>query len=162
MLRIPHLEQGINLCVLTCASMSLLYYGENRSPESLKALAASVTCDPVFPGTYFTDLVKGMGKIGYKWQEKYYQVTGQGFDDGLKDIINSLNAQRPVLVDMNILPVGHTVLVVGYDSEYCQLMLLDPNIKSPGLRQMSYAEFKGMWHSLTAHIRGAIFTQPKD
>jgi hypothetical protein len=160
-LPVPHLKQGILLCVPTCASMVLLYYGEQRSPESLKALAASVSSDPAFSGTYFVDLVKGMTKIGHHWQEKYYPVTDEGFEEGLAAITASLNAGRPVLVDTNIPPVGHTVLAIGYDPTHRELMLLDPNMESPGIRRMSYNEFNGVWHSLTAYIRGTIFTYPK-
>src|SRR5690606_445531 len=152
----------INMCVPASASAAIRYYGERQSPEKIKRLANSVATDRDFAGTYFVDLVNGIKKIGFDWEERYYQVSDQGFDHGLREIIQSLNEGKPVLVDTNIPPDGHTVLVIGYSNKTEQLVLLDPNIRSPGIRRISYTEFKNGWHSLTANIRGAIFTKPKN
>lgn len=161
LLKVPHVKQGIDMCVPASASAAIRFYGERESPEKIKRLADSVASDRDFPGTYFIDLVNGIRTIGFEWEERYFKVTDKGFEHGLREIIQSLNEQKPVLVDTNIPPVGHTVLVVGYNNETRQLILLDPNIRSPGLRRVSYGEFKESWYSLTAHIRGAIFTKPK-
>jgi ABC-type bacteriocin/lantibiotic exporter with double-glycine peptidase domain len=161
LLDIPHLRQDVNMCVPTCASMALQFYGESHSPDDLKALASSVSRDPAFPGTYFVDLINGLATIGFIWQERCYSVTEQGFSGGLAEVLKSLESRKSVLVDMNIQPVGHTVLVMGYDSQLRQIIILDSNVPSPGIRQISYAQFKEEWHSLTTYLRCAIFTEPR-
>ncbi|MEM9646317.1 MAG: C39 family peptidase, partial [Planctomycetota bacterium] len=81
-----------------------------------------------------------------------------GFEAGLKKIIESLDAGNPVIIDTNIPPHGHTVLVNGYDPQRKLISIVDPLIASPGLRRLNYVEFERVWRSLTADIRGVIIT----
>lgn len=159
-LKVPHLKQGHNLCAPTCASMALLHFGENVAPERIKSLANSVTTKPDFAGTYYDDMVKGLGSIGTIWELQYFETNQEGFDNGLKAIIASLDKGCPVIVDLHVPPDGHTVLVNGYDPRRRLISIVDPLISAPGLRQMTYADFEAAWRSLTADIRGGIFTSP--
>ena len=159
-LNITHLQQGENLCAPTSASMALLYFGHQVPPERIKALANSVTKRPEFVGTYFEDIVNGLKGINATWEEKYFKTTKEGFDSGLKEIIASLDKGCPVIVDTHVPPHGHTVLVNGYDPNRQLISIVDPLLVAPGLRQMTYVEFEIAWRSLTADIRGGIFTSP--
>lgn len=158
-LRIQHLRQGKNLCVPTSASMALLYFGKRLSPTRIKELANSVTEKPEFAGTYFEDLVNGLKQDGINWDLEYYDTTKNGFDTGLAAIRASLDAGNPVIVDTKIPPVGHTVLINGYDPHRQLISIVDPLIPSPGLRKLSYSEFMANWKSLTVDLRSAIFTR---
>lgn len=159
-LNIPHLQQAENLCAPTSASMALLYFGHRVPPERIKALANSVTKRPEFLGTYFEDIVNGLKGINATWEEKYFKTNKEGFDSGLKEIIASLDKGYPVIVDTNVPPHGHTVLVNGYDPNRQLISIVDPLLVAPGLRQMTYVEFEIAWRSLTADTRGGIFTSP--
>ena len=159
-LNITHLQQGKNLCAPTSASMALFYFGHPVPPERIKTLANSVTKRPDFAGTYFEDIVNGLREINAIWEEKYFKTTKEGFDSGLKEIISSLDKGYPVMVDTYVPPDGHTVLVNGYDPNRQLISIVDPLLAAPGLRQMTYIEFEIAWRSLTADIRGGIFTSP--
>ena len=162
-LNITHLRQGKNLCAPTSASMALLHFGERVAPERIKSLANSVTTKPDFAGTYFEDIVNGLKKIGATWDLRYFKTNQEGFEAGLKEITSSLDEGCPVIVDMNVPPDGHTVLVNGYDPNRQLISIVDPLIPAPGLRQLTYREFEVAWRSLTADIRGGIFTsQPRE
>lgn len=157
-LRIAHLQQAKDLCVPTCASMALRYYGQRIDPLTIKQLAHSVTSQPEFPGTMFKDLVNGLAKKNVHWNERYFQSTDEGFEKGLAAITESLRDGKPVLVDTYVPPHGHTVLVNGYDPNRKLISIVDPNARAPGTRTLSYEVFKTSWRSLTADVRGAIFT----
>ena len=159
-LPITHLQQSKNMCAPTSASMALLHHGARVPPLKIKSLANAVTTKPDFPGTYFEDLVEGLKPIGVSWDLKYFKTTEAGFDTGLAQIIESLDQGNPVIVDTNVPPDGHTVLVNGYDPNRKLISIVDPLLPKPGLRRLTYDEFKRDWRSLTADIRGAIFTRP--
>jgi hypothetical protein len=160
-LNIRHVAQDKNLCATACASMAIHHFGEQLDQHRIKELANSVTTKPDFAGTYYSDIVTGLATQGYVWQERHFPVTDEGFVDGLSMIIASLNEGEPVIIDTHVPPDGHTVLVVGYDAVNQQVALLDPFIPAPGIRQVSYAEFRTLWKSVIVDVRGGIFTHRK-
>lgn len=160
LLKVPHLAQGKNLCAPASASMVLQYYGQSVSQEKVKELANSVTKNPDFAGTYYIDIVNGLKKIGVEWTHREYKADAAGFEAGMNDLIKSLDAGRPVIIDTQIPPDGHTLVVNGYDQRRKLISLVDPLIPAPGLRQIGYEEFIDIWRSLTVDSRGAMFTQP--
>jgi hypothetical protein len=159
LLPVKHQPQLPFLCVPTSASMALEFYGAHVSPVRLKALATPP--DSKFQGTYFRDMVRAMRALGYPWSERDYAVNRQGFAAGLRRITASLDRGRPVLVDLRIPPVGHTVLVTGYDRKKRKLVYVDPAAPAPGRVTVSFARFKKMWRSVIANCRAAIYTAPK-
>jgi hypothetical protein len=139
--------------------MVLASYGELRTPVEMKVLAASA--DPQFPGTYFRDMIAGVAKLGYHWHEETYPLTRVGFRRGIKQVRSSLNSGYPVLVGVSHPPIGHTVVVVGYDEKLSRIHLMDPELEEPGTRTLSYEEFEREWRENIIDIRAAIFTKPR-
>jgi len=161
LLPVQHIDQDVDLCVPTCASMSVAYYGDPHDQHEIKAL--SLPPDNHFFGTHFSDLVKGMAELGYHWRIGSYNRTLDGYTHGLKDIIASIRQQQPVLVDLP----EHVVLVVGFDLNAQELAFQDPARPAPGFRVMTFAQFQSTWHedsrdTQVDHAQSwAIFTSPK-
>jgi hypothetical protein len=64
-LPVRHIRQGTMLCVPTCASMVVTYYGEFHNQREIKAL--SMPPNNHYSGTCPPDQVQGMAEIGYQW-----------------------------------------------------------------------------------------------
>ena len=58
---------------------------------------------------------------------------------------------------------SHTLVIVGLDEEREQIFFSDPNIPSPGLRVLTYAQLDSIWNGLAYDVnrRGVLFTKPK-
>ena len=82
----------------------------------------------------------------------------EGFLDGVRQIHRSLSAGHPVLVDTDVPPIGHTVVVNGVDFRRQLVLVVDPNLPAPGVRRLSFDEFERLWRSSIAEVRGAILT----
>ena len=161
-LKIKHVRQKEKLCATASASMALSHYGVEMDQVFIKQLAASVTKNPQFVGTYYVDLVNGLAKKGIHWKRNPHPTTAEGFQAGLKTIRESLFAGRPVIVDTNLARNGHTMLVNGINPRRRVISLIDPNRPRPGLRTYSYDQFEKIWRSKTANVRGSILTFPPD
>ena len=92
---VPHIVQRQNMCVPTAAAMVLRYYGDEETPEHLKALAGS---SDQFAGTWYKDMVSGLKRIGYIWRIRSYSTDRPGFRAGLSFIKHELSQCRPPLV----------------------------------------------------------------
>jgi len=157
-LNVPHIRQEENLCVPTSTAMVLAYFGESHSPRELKILSRGRNYDPKEPFsdftiTFFRDLVPGLRKIGYDWRDSTYLNNDSGFSSGLQDIKENLRRGNPVLVDTSLFG-GHTFVVSGFDDNKAVLHITDPNIGAPGLRTISYEQFKGIWNSVDSGFSG--------
>lgn len=166
-LDVPHIRQERELCVPTSAAMVLAYFGDPRSPRELKTLAAGRAYEPEAPFTdytmtWFKDMVSGMRRLGYEWEQDSFMNNSLGFANGLAKIKARLRRSEPALVDTSLW-TGHTFVVVGYDDETSMLDVVDPNLSPPGRRLLGYDEFEKIWNSLPVGFngRGAIFTSRK-
>ena len=139
--------------------MVLLHFGRRVPPEQIKSRANAVTANPDFAGTYFIDIVKGLKTVGCDWSTTAYAADAEGFQRGFAAIIASLDEGNPVIIDANVPPDGHTVVVNGYDPNRKLVSIVDPFIPAPGLRQVTYADFMQLWKSVIVDSRGAIFTK---
>jgi len=139
--------------------MILAYYGDRRDPAYLKSLAALPGSE--FPGTYYKDMVAGLGKIGYRWQEECFPVDADGFATGLHKLKRSVLEDHPVIVSLFDPPIGHTVVLVGFDEASQELTFLDPNETAPGLRTIPVEELRVFWREHAIKYRCAVFTSPK-
>ena len=157
--RLAHVRQGDWLCVPTCAALVLDGYGDPRTPAEVKALA--VASDPKFRGTYFRDLIAGLGTVGYRWREETFPVTEDGFSRGFRRLKRSLAGGRPVIVGLFDPPIGHAVVLAGYDDASGTVRVVDPLLESPGVLALSYAEFAERWRENVVELRAAIFTRPR-
>jgi hypothetical protein len=165
-----HQFQEHNLCVPTSASMILDYFGDPISPREIKELALNKPYNPSgkltdFSITFFHDLITGLLRRGYTWQEKDYPVNQRGFADGVADIERSLDSGLPVMIDTS--PTsrgeGHTFVVAGYSVPDQLLLAIDPVRRSPGIRTVGLRELNTIWHSRAVGFngRGAVFPQRK-
>ena len=159
-LELKHQRQGTDLCVPTSASMILAYYGEERDPQWLQSI--STPKGSTFKGAYPVDMVRGMGKLGYRWDLVCYVNDPNGYSNGISRLKWNLRHQRPVMVGFSNPPLGHVVVLVGLDSEKSQLTFLDPDRPYPGLVTMSEERFREAWHEKISPYRCAIFTRPKE
>jgi hypothetical protein len=158
-LRVSHQRQDVNLCVPTSAAMILAYYGEEREPAYLKSLATPP--ESTFAGTYFKDMVNGVGKLGYSWRLECFSPDQEGFRAGVPKLKKAVFEGHPVMVGMYEPPIGHTVVMVGYDEASKELSFIDPYHDSPGLRTMDEDDFRIFWRENIAQVRCAVFTAPR-
>ena len=156
---VPHVRQARSLCAPASASMVLAAFGVRVPQEKIKALANSVAPKNQFSGTYFRDLVGGLKRAGIAdWGRRQFGTDHEGFLDGVRQIHRSLLAGHPVLVDTDVPPIGHTVVVNGVDFQRQLVLVVDPNLPAPGVRRLSFDEFERLWRSSIAEVRGAILT----
>ena len=101
------------------------------------------------------DLLAAGKKLGQQWQMPTFSNDDAGFSEGLKIIRKHLDAKRPVVIDFTVTRnrdgqiqhSGHTLLVVGYNTELDQHVLKNPNQPPPGIQFMSAQELKENWYS---------------
>lgn len=157
-LPVPHIAQKAYLCVPASASMVLEYYGEGISQDSLKELAGH---RKDFAGTYYSDMITGLEKIGHHWKAMGFELDSVGFELGLKEIKRNLSAGRPVLISTSKPPGGHTMVVIGYDDRQQVVELMDP--ASTGSRSMSYKKLENIWHDdFQYNDRWILVTSPRN
>lgn len=166
-LDVPHLDQEPMLCVPTSAAMVLAFYGNPTAPRLLKSLAGGRYYDPNASFTDFTitsydGILRAMASLGYGWSQLTFPNDETGFKKGLELIEAELRAGHPVLVDAT-LPSGHTFVIRGFDTDKQELFAVDPNEAAPGVREISFDDFKSVWNE-TAYgnnFRSLIVTQPR-
>ncbi len=159
LLSLDHQRQDYNMCVPTAASIVIDYYGEQISPIEIKKLATPPNSD--FAGTYYSDLVKGVKALGYEWTVMIYTTDDSGFETGFAEIRSELDMGHPVIVSTSDPPIGHTMVMVGYDTLRKEVSFTDPNRPAPGKRTLTYSEFKNIWHENISNLRAFIQTNPK-
>ena len=167
-LKIAHLRQEKLLCVPTSAAMILDYYGDPQSPRRLKTLSRGRRYDPRgpfddFSVTRFQDLLRGMTTLGYAWREQTFADTPAGFEAGMRTIEREIRAGRPVMTDISVGKIGHTVVVAGADPRTRTLVVIDPDTPAPGRHLASYDQFVGLWNERAygGRFRALILTRPK-
>jgi hypothetical protein len=159
-LRLEHQRQGPNLCLPTCASMILEYYGERHDPRTLKAMATPA--GSTFPGTYVDDLRAALARLGYQWESRCFTQDAAGYAEGLPRLKREVFEGYPVMVGLHDPPIGHVVVLVGYDEGTHELTFVDPNQDAPGLVTMDEDDFRLYWREdILAGHRCATFTRPK-
>ncbi len=158
-IKVGYQHQGYNMCVPTSTAIVLSYYGEKISPEKIKALSTPDTS--TFAGTFLSDLVKGVKKLGYLWQVRTFSMDSLGFERGFAEIKAALDDGHPILLSTSLPPIGHTMVMVGYDTLHKQIFLMDPNSAFPGNRTISFTVFHKLWHEDIAKVRAFVLTQPK-
>ncbi len=167
-LGIQHLRQEPMLCVPTSAAMVLAYYGDTQPPRRIKVLSRGQDYDPRAPFndftiTLFSDLVRGLGTLGYAWSQETFPDTPEGFAAGLDRIEDELRNGRPVLVDSSFGPIGHTVVISGFDLQKRELYLVDPDMPPPGRASVAFDRFEALWneHATGGHFRAMVVTGRK-
>lgn len=159
-IQVMHKKQGPKMCVPTSASMILAYYGDkNITPQTLKQLSTPINSD--FEGTYLRDLINGVKSFGYDWELRVFPVDSAGFENGFREIRQTLDRGNPILLSTSFPPVGHTLVMVGYDTTRKEVFLVDPDMEAPGRRTLTYAKFKMMWHDDIADCRAFVLTSQK-
>jgi hypothetical protein len=167
-LKVAHIRQESLLCVPTSAAMILGYYGDPQSPRRLKTLSRGRVYDPRTPFddfslTRFQDLLRGTAALGYAWREKTYADTPAGFEAGMRTIEREVAAGRPVMTDISLGKLGHTIVVAGADPKTRTLVVIDPDTPAPGRHLANYAQFQEVWNerSYGGRFRALILTRPK-
>ena len=165
-LAVPQTQQELNLCVPTAASMVLAYFGFQYPPRQLKIWSRGLLYDPTrpfndFTTTYFSDLLSGLQAHGILWTNHLFSNDDSGFANGIQQIESQLDQGLPVMVDTSLY-TGHTFVVAGYDHTNGILIIRDPFIPPPGIREIKLSDFSSIWNStrVGSNIRGAIFTAP--
>jgi uncharacterized protein YvpB len=163
-LPVAQIRQETNLCVPTSASMVLDYYGYTYSPREIKVWSRGQEFEPGqafndFTITYFSDLISGMRVHQIAWTAASFSNDDSGFENGIREIEKQIDEGKPVLVDTSLY-TGHTFVVDGYDLAKDVLIIADPFIDAPGIREISLEDFSVLWNStkVGSNIRAAIFT----
>ncbi|MBC7429280.1 MAG: C39 family peptidase [Bacteriovorax sp.] len=164
-LDVQQVHQETNLCAPTSAAMVLTYYtGNIYLPREIKLWSLGLTYNSELPfnsftATYFNDLISGLKSHSIMWQKQLYSNNQTGYLEGIEAIKKQLDQQHPVLVD-TALYTGHTFVIEGYNETKNILIIVDPFIQAPGIRVISYNDFKQIWNStkVKSNIRAAIFT----
>ena len=139
--------------------MILDYYGEKHDPRALKAMATPP--GSTFPGTYADDLRAAVHKLGYEWQTECFSQDGAGFAKGLPRLKRDVLEGHPVMVGIHRPPIGHVVVLVGFDETTHELSFVDPGQYAPGIMTMDEDDFRLYWREDILTGRCATFTRPK-
>jgi hypothetical protein len=99
--------------------------------------------------------------LGYNWEVKTFSPDDSGFLAGFAEIMSALDAGHPILLSTSSPPIGHTMVMVGYDIYRREIFLIDPNREAPGKRTISFDTFKTIWHEDIAKARAFVLTRPK-
>ncbi|MEM6472049.1 MAG: C39 family peptidase [Planctomycetota bacterium] len=161
---VPHVTQAKQLCAPASAEMILKTFGVQISQNRIKELANNARqvngTDAAFTGTFFVDLVKGLEDGGVaNWRQRHFPSDDQGFESGIMEIYRNLERGLPVMVDTYVPPSGHTVVVNGIDLRRGLVLIVDPNVASPGIRRLTINQFRSMWRSVTVDRRGVIMSE---
>jgi hypothetical protein len=147
-LKVPHLDQGWNLCGPTSTAVVLRYYGVAADPEEIKR---NVPNSPFGTGTAWDKINDSIHKVyGIKWELKTYAFDADGAKEGLKVIRRELDKRHPVVIDIRGADAtggAHTVAVIGYDRQQGVLYLQDTARYAPGVVAFSEADFVKRWNS---------------
>lgn len=155
---VNHIPQYNNLCVGASAEMVLDYYGKRINQKDIKRHADGIDYKDndkrLYKAILFVKLTKALKDFGIEWERKLYPMNSG--NQGLDFIINEIRNNRPVLIDTTLYR-GHTVVVNGYCENKKLFIITDPNIKSPGIRIISYQNLRLIWSS-GGRIRGLVKT----
>jgi len=147
-LKVPHLDQGWNLCGTTSASVVLRYYGLAADPEEIKRNAPD---SPFGTGTAWDEINLSLQKLyGFTWELKTFPFDAKGAEEGLTLIRGELDRNNPVVIDVRGAEAtggAHTVAVIGYDRQQGVIYLQDTARYAPGVVALSEAEFIKRWNS---------------
>lgn len=149
---VGHLYQGWNNCGATSVAMFTRHVGKGETPYELKRLCPR---SPVGTGTDWADLVAAVKGIGVDVELVTFANDEPGFEEGTAFIRARLDKGEPVVIDFTVERksggkserFGHTLLVVGYNTERDQFVLKNPNQPSPGIELMTASELKRNWYS---------------
>jgi hypothetical protein len=166
-LSLNHIRQENMMCVPTSAAMVLDYYGDTRSSREIRMRSLGRTYEPSSPfnaygRTSYPNLIIGLRSLGYDWNTRSYECTEAGFRRATREVMESLDDRRPVLID-TALRGGHTVVVIGYDDNKRAMFFMDPLIDTPGIRAIDYEALSMIWHSRDSGWNGrlAMYTRAK-
>jgi uncharacterized protein YvpB len=155
---VNHIPQYNNLCVGASAEMVLDYYGKKIDQKDIKRHADGIDYKDndkrLYKAILFIKLTRGLKDFGIEWEQKLYSINNG--NQGLDFIINEIKNNRPVLIDTTLYG-GHTVVVNGYCEKKKLFIITDPNIKTPGIRVISYQNLRRIWNS-KGYIRGLVKT----
>jgi ABC-type bacteriocin/lantibiotic exporter with double-glycine peptidase domain len=131
-LDVPAIKQPYNLCLATCVSMVLQYWGEDVSPQ----VFADVM--PVYrDGMTGQDLQRAVERIGFR---------GFLIQPPFEDLLEHLRKGRPPVV--SFLSRGksrHAMVLIGFDAGRQNLFLIDP---ANGKRKtLDYRTFRQKWET---------------
>jgi TPR repeat protein len=161
--------QGLNLCAPTAAAIALSAYGAKVDPFAIKLRCKA---SPPGTGTAWDQLIPAVSTFGAEWRLEEFDVTDEGFSEGLRRVKLELDAGRPVLLDIRKPEASgtgegaHTVVAIGYEEAQGVLIVQNPAELLPGVERYPYDEFKRRWQSrwympsATREMRPAIFTAP--
>lgn len=147
-LKVPHLDQGWNLCGTTSTAVVLRYYGLEADPEEIKRHAPD---SPFGTGTAWDKINLSIQKLyGFTWELKTFSFDAQGAAEGLTLIRAELDRSNPVLIDVRgpeATGGAHTVAVIGYDRQQGLIYLQDTARYTPGVVAMGEDDFIKRWNS---------------
>jgi len=156
-LRVKHQKQDWNMCLPTSGSIVLDFFGDKRTPEALLKLANYTS---IKNGMAYVHLLQALKKIDYHWDQQCYPLGDDGFLKGLKAVKRNLTQKLPVILTVNYPPIGHAVVISGYDERRKTVSVVDPSFGS-GTRMLSYRQFKDLWKERTIKLRCVVFTSKK-
>ncbi len=163
---VDHFYQGWNNCGSTSVAMFARKLGSDTTPYAVKRLCPN---DPIGTVTDWQELVAAGHKLGQKWEMPVFPNDDAGFAQGTEVIRKHLDAGQPVVIDFTVTRhnegktehFGHTLLVVGYNTELDQFVIKNPNQPSPGIELLSADKLKSDWHSAGySHLAGGKTGRP--
>jgi hypothetical protein len=161
-INLNHQEQEHMLCVPTSASIMLDKFGWNYPPRQIKlATLRKPWYGSSTPFSYWTpmtigSLFDGLEYLGIKnWRFGFY--SNSEFNIGLNDIKESIRQGNPVMIIVTYGgPIGHAMVICGYDDANQRLIINDPGNRKPGIVYYSYSDLRDKnW--LTSGYRMVVY-----
>jgi hypothetical protein len=174
-LDIMHEQQSPDLCLPTCVSMAMNFYGEGKSQWTVKRLSNEHKA--LFSGTSFEEIQHGIKPLGYTWDRWQWHGDSIGFRHAVSAVEQSLDNGKPVIFEVRVQffagtpdyvntpsfgssrsqQAGHALLAFGYDNKAKQIFVMDPAMPFPGKRYISFDELQSMWRYFDGFYHG-LFT----
>nr|BDD44358.1 hypothetical protein 10 [bacterium] len=145
---VPYIKQYSSYCAPASASMVLKYYGAPVDQTTMANLSSKDSAE--HQGTNLNDLSNAIRKMGYQTKinfsthqkkPKSKPKSQKHFVENIIPVINSYIAEKkPVLLYIHkpSQPVGHVIVVIGYDSRKKSIYYMDPAVRRSKIHRLSY------------------------
>ena len=125
--RVPMVVQKHNYCVPASASMIAGYHGVKANQDEIAKLSSKGSEEN--EGTYPSEMVSAMEKLGFTGRLSYWQEKDEFFDRVLPAIRANLLKTGPIYISFKpgaFGSFGHGCVIVGYDDRKQVMLFFNP------------------------------------
>ena len=125
--KVPMVKQKGNYCVPASAAMIAQFHGIDTDQDQVAALSSEMSASN--QGTYPSDMLLAMQKLGFSGQSLHWKNQQEFFNTALPQIRHTLFQTGPIYISFlpNVFgPMGHGCVIVGYNDRKQELIFHNP------------------------------------